>query len=38
MYSSVYRQPDAFPNVQCVKKKQKNTKTNPWKCVILLII
>lgn len=34
MYSSVYRQPDAFPNVQCVKKQ----KTNPWKCVILMII
>lgn len=24
MYSSVYRQPDAFPNVQCVKKTQQN--------------
>lgn len=38
MYSSVYRQPDAFPNVQCVKKKKEKKKPNPWKCVILMII
>lgn len=34
VYSTVYRQSDAFPNVQCVKKK----KTYPSKCVILMIV
>lgn len=29
MYSSVYRQPDAFPNVQCANKtKQKQLPGN----------